>query len=123
MDEEQATLDGQFIEFSKFMDKERDGTTITLWRSDFWMRQSKILEDRKLTMTETGILWFKYWKTELTFDEWHEYLTDLCQTKKLDQEAIELVMTNCGIPGVSPVNIPQFRDFFDTFKPRSKMMF
>ncbi|XP_075991501.1 tubulin polymerization-promoting protein homolog [Anticarsia gemmatalis] len=123
MDEEAATLEGQFSEFSRFLDNKRNGTTITLWRSDYWMRQAKVLEDRKLTMTETGLAWFKNSKTELTFDEWHEYLTDLCITKGFDQEAIETILTNCGLPGVTPVIVPQYRDFFDTFKPRSKMMF
>lgn len=60
-DEEAATLEGQFYEFARLFDlKQRDGTTITIWRNDFWMRQSKLLEDRKLTMTDTGIHWFKF---------------------------------------------------------------
>lgn len=60
MEEEQATLEGQFYEFSRLLDTKRDGSTITLWRSDYWMRQCKLLDDRKLTMTETGVAWFKY---------------------------------------------------------------
>lgn len=59
-DEEAATLDGQFYEFSRLLDNKRDGKTITLYRSDFWMRQAKILDDRKVTMTDTGILFNKY---------------------------------------------------------------
>lgn len=59
-EEEPATLEGQFFEFSKFLDNKRDGTTITLYRSDYWMRQAKILEDRKLTMTDTGVLFNKF---------------------------------------------------------------
>lgn len=60
-DEEQATLDGQFLEYSKFMDNKRSRKTITLYRSDFWMRQAKIIDDRKITMTDTGILFNKFW--------------------------------------------------------------
>lgn len=59
-EEEPASLEGQFFEFSKMMDKKRDGTTITLYNSDFWMRQCKLLDDRKLTMTDTGILFNKF---------------------------------------------------------------
>lgn len=61
-DEEAATLDGQFFEFAKLFDttKERDGTLITLYRSDYWMRQAKVLDDRKVTMTDTGLMWWKY---------------------------------------------------------------
>ncbi|CAG9782353.1 unnamed protein product [Diatraea saccharalis] len=54
-DEEAATLDSQFFEYSKLLDNKRDGKTITLYRSDYWMRQAKILEDRKITMTNTDL--------------------------------------------------------------------
>lgn len=55
-DEEQATLDGQFFEFARLMDNKRKGNLITLYRSDFWMRQAKVLDDRRVTMTQTGHL-------------------------------------------------------------------
>ncbi|CAH0402191.1 unnamed protein product [Chilo suppressalis] len=122
MDEEPASLDSQFVEFTKLMDTKRDGSTITLYRSDYWMRQSKILDDRRVTMTDTGILWWKFCKTELNYDEWYEFLTDLCDAKNLDQEYVETAMTNCGIPGSAPVIIPQYKDFFDTYKPKDKMV-
>ncbi|KAJ2954529.1 hypothetical protein O0L34_g2813 [Tuta absoluta] len=53
------TLESQFKEFAKKMDSDRDGTTINLSNSDFWLRQSKVLEDRQLTMTDTGKLFFE----------------------------------------------------------------
>lgn len=61
MDDEPATLDGQFWEFARLMDNKRDGTTMTLYRNDYWMRQSKLIEDRKVTMCDTGVLWWKFW--------------------------------------------------------------
>ncbi|XP_023933890.1 tubulin polymerization-promoting protein homolog [Bicyclus anynana] len=122
-EEEPATLDGQFFEFGKMMDKKRDGTTITLYFSDYWFRQAKLLDDRKLTMTDTGIAFNKFSKTELNWDEWNEYLTDICQTKELDEEKVRETLTNCGLPGQSPVVVPQYRDFFLTYKPKEKMLF
>lgn len=68
-------------------------------------------------------VFYVFSKTELTWDEWYEFLTDLCLLRHLDQEQIELNMTNCGIPGTSAVFVPQYRDFFDTYKPKEKMMF
>lgn len=59
-DEEQATLDGQFYDFSRLMDNKRSGTTINLYRSDYWMRQANILDDRSVTMTDTGLIFNKY---------------------------------------------------------------
>ncbi|XP_030040282.1 tubulin polymerization-promoting protein homolog [Manduca sexta] len=123
MDEEAATLESQFCEFARFMDNKRDGSTITLYRSDYWMRQSKLIDDRKVTMIDTGILWWKFCKTELNFNEWHEFLTDFCEYRSLDQEFVETTMTNCGNPGASAVNIPQYREFFDTYQPKEKSIF
>lgn len=60
MVEEEATLATQFYEYAKRMDPDRDGKSITLYNSDCWMRQAKILDDRKLTMTETGIAFNKF---------------------------------------------------------------
>ncbi|CAB3258970.1 unnamed protein product [Arctia plantaginis] len=66
------------------------------------MRQAKVLEDRKLTVTDTGVAWFKFAKTELVYDEWYEFLTDVCEVRSLNQENVEFAMTNCGLPGISP---------------------
>ncbi|XP_028169773.1 TPPP family protein CG45057-like [Ostrinia furnacalis] len=120
-DEEAATLDGQFFEFSKLLDNKRSGLTITLYRSDFWMRQAKILDDRKVTMTDTGILFNKYSKSELDFDEWLAFISDLCLLKGLNEEKVQELLTNCGLPGQIPVLVPQYRDFYLTYKPKEKM--
>ncbi|KOB73504.1 putative signal transduction protein p25, partial [Operophtera brumata] len=46
-EEEAATLDGQFYEFSRLLDRKKDGTLISLYCSDYWMRQAQIIDDRK----------------------------------------------------------------------------
>ncbi|XP_068620331.1 tubulin polymerization-promoting protein homolog [Battus philenor] len=122
-DEEAATLEGQFYEFSRLFDNKRDGTTITLYRSDYWLRQTKILDDRKITMTDTGILFNKFNKSEIDWTEWSEFLEDLCELKDLDLEKIQETLTNCGLPGQTPVVVPQYRDFFLTYKPKEKALF
>lgn len=61
MDEEQATIESQFLAFAKlFESKTRSGETITLYHSDYWMRQGNIIDDRKVTMTDTGIIFNRY---------------------------------------------------------------
>ncbi|CAK1554724.1 unnamed protein product [Leptosia nina] len=122
-EEEAATLEGQFYEFSRMLDNKRDGTTITLYRSDFWMRQAKLMEDRKLTMTDTGVLFYKFSKSELNWDEWMEFLSELCALKDMDEEKVQEALTNCGLPGQTPVQVPQYRDFFLTYKPKEKLPF
>lgn len=63
-----------------------------------------------------------YSKTELNWEEWYGVITELCVMKHLDQEYVELALTNCGLPGASPVTVPEYKSFFDTFKAKSKMM-
>lgn len=60
-------------------------------------------------------------KTELTFDEWRKFLTELCETKNLDQDYMEDALINCGMP--AEVNIPQYRSFFDNYKPKMKLIY
>ncbi|CAH4038672.1 tubulin polymerization-promoting protein homolog [Pieris brassicae] len=122
-DEEAATLEGQFYEYSRMLDNKRDGTTITLYRSDFWMRQAKLLDDRKFTMTDTGILFNKFCKSELDWDEWNQFLDEVCELKEFDQEKCRETLTNCGLPGQTAVLVPQYRDFFATYKPKEKLPF
>ncbi|KPJ10294.1 TPPP family protein CG4893 [Papilio machaon] len=122
-EEEAATLEGQFYEFSKLFDNKRNGTTITLYRFDYWLRQTKILDDRNVTMTDTGISFNKFDKTELNWDEFLEFLEDLCELKKMDFEKTKETLTNCGLPGQTPVEVPQFRDYFLTYKPKEKAAF
>ncbi|KAJ8737488.1 hypothetical protein PYW08_000083 [Mythimna loreyi] len=122
MDEEQATIDSQFVAYAKLFDsKKRSGETITLWNNDYWLRQANIIDDRKVTMTDTGIIFNKYGKSEIDFDEWMVFITELCELKKLDLEKIIETLTNCGLPGESPVEIPQYRNFFLTFKSKNAL--
>lgn len=60
MTQNEATLEGQFSKFAKMNDTGRSGETITLLNSDYWMRQAKILDDSKLTMTDTGVAFTKF---------------------------------------------------------------
>ncbi|XP_049885420.1 tubulin polymerization-promoting protein homolog [Pectinophora gossypiella] len=120
-DEPGATLDSQFFSFAKMGDKNRDGTTITLSNSDYWMRQATILDDKILTMVDTGHIFFsRYNKTEITWNEWLDYIDVLCMKKELDVERVKDMLTVCGLPGEKPVDIPQYRNFFANYKKKEK---
>ncbi|XP_013136556.1 PREDICTED: TPPP family protein CG45057-like [Papilio polytes] len=119
-DEEAATLEGQFYEFALLFDHKRNGLTITLYRFDYWLRQTKLLDDRRITMTDTGISFNKFNKAELNWDEFLEFLEDLCEMKDMDLEKMKETLTNCGLPGQTPILVPQFRDYFLTYKPKEK---
>lgn len=54
------SLEQQFVNFSKFGDDRSDGTTITLTQNDKWMKQAKILDGKKITLTDTGVAFNKF---------------------------------------------------------------
>lgn len=65
---------------------------------------------------------FNFSKTEINFDQWLEFLSDLCEEKRLDLEKTKECLTNCGIPGQIPVVVPAFREYFLTYKRKEKMV-
>lgn len=54
------SLQQQFVNFSKFGDEKSDGTNITLTQSDKWMKQAKVLDSKKITLTDTGVAFNKF---------------------------------------------------------------
>jgi len=55
-----ATLESQFVAFSKFGDSKSDGKTITLTNSDKWMKQAHVIDGKHITTTDTGIAFNKH---------------------------------------------------------------
>lgn len=62
-------LEQQFISYAKFGDPKADGKSITLSKSDRWLKQADILDDIKVTYTETGVIFsrFKYFIHSLQY--------------------------------------------------------
>ncbi|XP_053624389.1 tubulin polymerization-promoting protein homolog [Plodia interpunctella] len=121
--EPDVTLDQQFIDFAKMSDpKGRDGKTIDLYMTDYWMRQAGVLNDRVVTTTDTGIAFFKFEKTEINYEEFEEYLKDLAETKHLILDDLVSALCKCGLPGTVPVRVPQYREYFLTWKPKNRLM-
>lgn len=113
-----ATLDQQFFNFAKFGDPKADGKTITLSKSDKWLRQANILDDDKITMTDTGIVFSRFKliiilnsvsifklnsvcrSSAINFQDFLKYIHFLCSEKELDLEATKNLLTECGPPGI-----------------------
>lgn len=59
---EKASLKDQFAVFSKFGDSASDGKQITLSNCDKWMKQARVIDGKKITTTDTSILFKKLFK-------------------------------------------------------------
>lgn len=98
----------QFRFFAKFGDCKSTGEAITLSNSDKWMKQAKVIDNKKITTTDTGIYFKQVAKTKrsLTMKEYEQFLENLAKNKKVDVEEIKEKMTSCGLPGTSKTTTP-----------------
>ena len=58
-------LKDQFVAFAKFgMPRSHDGNHITLSQSDKWLRQARVIDNKFISTTDTGILFRKMSRQE-----------------------------------------------------------
>ncbi|KAK5642658.1 hypothetical protein RI129_008825 [Pyrocoelia pectoralis] len=94
-----TVLKQQFQHFSKYGAKGTDGSKITLTNTDYWLRQAKILDDKKVTFTDTGVLFNKSRSRTITFEQFLQFLEDLSALKNVDVINFHTQLTECGMPG------------------------
>lgn len=54
-----ASIEEQFKLFSKFGDRNSDGTHINLTQCDKWMKEAKVIDGKKLSTNDTAICFSK----------------------------------------------------------------
>jgi hypothetical protein len=94
-------LKDQFKIFSKFGVAASDGKYITLTQSDKWMKQAKVIDGKKITTTDTGIIYKKQRKPKLDYDGYCKFLEDLAKNKKVDAEEMKAKLASCEAPDIS----------------------
>ncbi|KAK7869328.1 hypothetical protein R5R35_012889 [Gryllus longicercus] len=92
------TFEQLFVVFCKLADPECDGTRITLTASNRWMKHARILDNVKLRETDTGVTFFKFKKSSISYDDYLIFLQDLCDRKEMNFEELKERMTNCQDP-------------------------
>ncbi|XP_055846882.1 uncharacterized protein LOC129912595 [Episyrphus balteatus] len=70
---------------------------ILLSQIDFWLAKSELLKV-VFSTTDTGMAWMKFKKWRLDYDEFQDFLKDICTAKNLDIEEIKMQMTEAGPP-------------------------
>jgi hypothetical protein len=102
-----SDLKEQFKIFSKFGVAAADGKTITLTQSDKWMKQAKVIDGKKITTTDTGIIYKKQRKPKLDFDGYCKFLEDLAKNKKVDVDEMKSNLLACDAPDISGTTVAQ----------------
>ncbi|CAH2007541.1 unnamed protein product [Acanthoscelides obtectus] len=93
-------LDQQFIYFAKFGSEKADGKTITIIQIDKWFKQAELF-DRRLTMTDTGVLFNEFESRTITYPQFLIFLDKLNKQKKIPLDVIKEKLQTCGLPGVT----------------------
>ncbi|GIX74546.1 tubulin polymerization-promoting protein homolog [Caerostris extrusa] len=86
--------------YAKFGDPNRSGETMSLTCSDRWLRQSKIIDNRRISTTDTGI-YFKQvakFKKSLNFTSYQKFLELLAKKKNLNLSELKYKMVTAGPP-------------------------
>ncbi|GFY05972.1 tubulin polymerization-promoting protein homolog [Trichonephila clavipes] len=86
--------------YAKFGDANRSGETMTLTCSDRWLRQAKILDNRRISTIDTGI-YFKQvakFKKALNFTCYQTFLELLAKKKNLNFNEMKYKMVTAGPP-------------------------
>lgn len=65
---------------------------------------------------------FAFSKSEIDINEWLTFVSELCARKEFNEEKFLEVLTNCGLPGETPVEVPQYRKFFSTYKSKHALV-
>ncbi|XP_046995488.1 tubulin polymerization-promoting protein homolog [Schistocerca americana] len=94
-------LEEVFTAFAKFGDSRSDGKAITLTQSDKWMKQAQVIDDRKITTTDTGIAFNKFKSKTLKYSDYVKFIEELARQKKMEPQQIMDKMLNCGPPGTA----------------------
>ncbi|KAL1128827.1 hypothetical protein AAG570_013361 [Ranatra chinensis] len=90
-----------FKSFSKFGDAKSDGKHISLSQSDKWMRQAKVIDNKTIFTTDTGIYFKKLKSPKLSEQDYNRFLEDLAKNKKADLDEMKKKMASCGVPGIT----------------------
>ncbi|XP_076370463.1 tubulin polymerization-promoting protein homolog isoform X2 [Tachypleus tridentatus] len=107
--EESASFEEMFKAFAKFGDTKNTGDSITLFNSDKWFKQAKVIDGKKITTTDTGIYFKQISKVKkaLNLNEYNQFLENIAKNKKVDVTEIKQKLSSCGPPGTSSKPTPK----------------
>ncbi|XP_054724375.1 uncharacterized protein LOC129234404 [Uloborus diversus] len=97
---DQMSFQQLFRLYAKVGDHSRSGEFITSICSDRWLRQAKILDNRRISTTDTGI-YFKQvakFKKALCLNSYMKFLELLATKKHLNLSEMKYKMVTCGPP-------------------------
>ncbi|XP_075162001.1 tubulin polymerization-promoting protein homolog [Haematobia irritans] len=77
-----------------------DYDSILLSQMDYWLEQAKLLKT-VFTMTETGLVYMKFRKWRLNYQEFLDFIEQICEGKTITVDDVKTMLLEAGIPGSS----------------------
>lgn len=94
-------LRSQFRNFSRFGDEESDGKLITIQNLDKWFIQANVVDMDRVTLTDTGVCFFKYKKRKINFSQFQDFLQKISQRTGVPYKEMKEKLEQCGLPGTA----------------------
>lgn len=97
-----ATLEQQFASFARYGTTDKYEKTITLTQIDRWLIQANVLDGKKVTKVDTGVLFNKFKTYKISYQNFLKFLDDLTISKNLAYDEVKKKLQFCGMPGSTP---------------------
>lgn len=71
---------------------------LPLTQSDSWFQAAQVLDMSNVTLTDTGLCFFKFRKRAINYEEFLRYLEVFADTKRLKLDEIKYKLQTCVEP-------------------------
>uniref|UniRef100_A0A1I8PP70 TPPP family protein n=1 Tax=Stomoxys calcitrans TaxID=35570 RepID=A0A1I8PP70_STOCA len=75
-----------------------DYDCILLSQIDYWLEQAKLLKT-VFSMTETGLVYMKFRKWRLNYEEFLDFIEQICEGKIITVDDVKSILLEAGVPG------------------------
>ncbi|VVC95188.1 unnamed protein product [Leptidea sinapis] len=99
--EKEILLEKAFKGYAKFGVANSNGNQITLSNIDKWLKEAAIVNGKKVSTTDTAILFQRFKAKTIDFRQFLQFIEGLAKESKLNQDDIMNKLAKCAVPGTS----------------------
>ncbi|XP_035229546.1 uncharacterized protein LOC118201541 isoform X2 [Stegodyphus dumicola] len=109
--------------YARYGDLNRDGESITLTCSDRWLRQAKVIDNKRVNTTDTGIYFRQVakFKKSLNIQSYEKFLELLAKKKNLNLSEMKYKLVTCGPPSTYKTTMVDNRKALYHISERARM--
>ncbi|XP_045509400.1 tubulin polymerization-promoting protein homolog [Colias croceus] len=97
----QIVLESAFKGYAKFGNSKSDGSQITLTNIDKWLKEVGIIDGKKVSTTDTAILFQRFKSKTIDFKQFMIFIESLAKECKLNVDDLIGKLSKSDVPGTS----------------------